>query len=139
MPFSGVVPIQSNSKPAGDDDQLREFGRHAVRVAQSLKATAPIRIDCRADANGVIKAIDINMKPSMTGPGRPGREQMINLPAMSGGEIGWNYTEMLAAIAANAAPIQRITQPTSRVRSLSAGHALSKACAAKPCIALHAA
>ena len=85
MPFSGVVPIQSNSKPAGDDDQLREFGRHAVRVAQLLKATAPIRIDCRADANGVIKAIDINMKPSMTGPGRPGREQMINLSAMSGG------------------------------------------------------
>ena len=41
-------------------------------VAQFLKATAPIRIDCREDANGVIKAIDINMKPSMTGPGRPG-------------------------------------------------------------------
>jgi D-alanine-D-alanine ligase len=139
MPFSGVVPIQSNSKPAGDDDQLREFDRHAVRVAQLLKATAPIRIDCRADANGVIKAIDINMKPSMTGPGRPGRAQMINLSAMSGGEIGWNYTEMLAAIAVNAAPIQRITQPTPRVRSLAAGHAISKACAAKPCMALHAA
>lgn len=88
MPFSGVVPIQSNSKSAGDDDQLREFSRHAVTVAQFLKATAPIRIDCRKDANGVIKAIDINMKPSMTGPGRPGRERMINLSAMSAGEIG---------------------------------------------------
>jgi hypothetical protein len=139
MPFSGVVPIQSNSKPAGDDAQLREFAQHAVRVAQLLKATAPIRIDCRADANGVIKAIDINMKPSMTGPGRPGREQMINLSALAAGEIGWNYTEMLAAIAVNAAPIQRVTQPTPRVRSLAAGHALSKACAAKPCMALHAA
>lgn len=139
MPFSGVVPIQSNSKPAGDDAQLREFAGHAVRVAQLLKATAPIRIDCRADANGVIKAIDINMKPSMTGPGRPGREQMINLSAMSAGEIGWSYTEMLAAIAVNAAPIGRITSPTSRTRSLAAGHALSKACAAKPCMALHAA
>jgi D-alanine-D-alanine ligase len=109
MPFSGVVPIQSNSKPAGDDDSIREFGRHAVRVAQFLGATSPIRIDCREDANGVIKAIDINMKPSMTGPGRPGREQMINLSAMSAGEIGWNYTERLAAIAGNAAPIQQIT------------------------------
>jgi D-alanine-D-alanine ligase len=79
------------------------------------------------------------MKPSMTGPGRPGREQMINLSAMSGGEIGWNYTEMLAGIAANAAPIQRITQPTSRGRSLSAGHALSARCSGKPCLALHAA
>jgi D-alanine-D-alanine ligase len=108
MPFSGVVPIQSNSKPAGDDDRLREFGRHAVTVAQFLNATAPIRIDCREGADGVIKAIDINMKPSMTGPGRPGREQMINLSAMSAGEIGWNYTEMLAAIAGNAAPIQEI-------------------------------
>jgi hypothetical protein len=139
MPFSGVVPIQSNSKPAGDDDQLRAFSRHAVRVAQLLKATAPIRIDCRADAQGVIKAIDINMKPSMTGPGRPGREQMINLSAMSAGEIGWNYTEMLAAIAVNAAPIQRITAPTSRRRSLSVGHALSARCTGKPCMALHAA
>jgi len=101
MPFSGVVPIQSNSKPAGDDDQLREFGKHAVKVAQFLNATAPIRIDCREGADGVIKAIDINMKPSMTGPGRPGREQMINLSAMSAGEIGWSYTEMLAAIAGN--------------------------------------
>ena len=140
MPFSGVVPIQSNSKPAGDDSQLREFAKHAVRVAQFLKATAPIRIYCRAGANGVIKAIDINMKPSMTGPGRPGREQMINLSAMSAGEIGWNYTEMLAGIAANAAPIQRITQATSRTLSRVAKHALSKACAAKACMALpHAA
>jgi D-alanine-D-alanine ligase len=120
MPFSGVVPIQSNSKPAGDDEHIREFGRHAVRVAQFLKATAPIRIDCREGADGVIKAIDINMKPSMTGPGRPGRERMINLSAMSGEEIGWSYTELLAAIAANAAPIQRITQPASRGRSRSA-------------------
>jgi hypothetical protein len=114
MPFSGVVPIQSNSKPAGDDDQLREFGKHAVKVAQFLNATAPIRIDCREGADGVIKAIDINMKPSMTGPGRPGREQMINLSAMSAGEIGWSYTEMLAAIAGNAAPIQEIAASALR-------------------------
>lgn len=137
MPFSGVVPIQSNSKPAGDDDQLREFGRHAVRVAQLLKATAPIRIDCRADANGVIKAIDINMKPSMTGPGRPGREQMINLSAMSGREIGWNYTEMMAAIAVNAAPIQRIARPAVRRRSCSLGQAPSRASSAGPRGAFH--
>jgi D-alanine-D-alanine ligase len=120
MPFSGVVPIQSNSKPAGDDDQLREFGQHCVRIAQFLRTTAPIRIDCREDANGVLKAIDINMKPSMTGPGRPGREQMINLSAMSAEEIGWNYTEFLAAIAANAAPIQEITRPALRGQAVPA-------------------
>jgi len=85
-----------------------------VKVAQFLNATAPIRIDCREGADGVIKAIDINMKPSMTGPGRPGREQMINLSAMSAGEIGWSYTEMLAAIAGNAAPIQEIAASALR-------------------------
>ena len=42
-------------------------------------------------------------------PGPARREQMINLSAMSAGEIGWNYTETLAAIAGNAAPIQEIT------------------------------
>ncbi|ORA33911.1 ATP-grasp domain-containing protein [Mycobacterium aquaticum] len=127
MPFSGVVPIQSNSKPAGDDDRLREFGRHAVRVAQFLNATAPIRIDCREDAKGVIKAIDINMKPSMTGPGRPGRDQMINLSALSGTEIGWSYTELLAAIAVNAASVQRIARPAARRRPRSLGRAASSA------------
>jgi D-alanine-D-alanine ligase len=132
MPFSGVVPIQSNSKPAGDDDQLREFGRHAVRVAQFLKATAPIRIDCREDANGVIKAIDINMKPSMTGPGRPGRQQMINLSAMAAEVIGWSYTEMLAAIAVNAAPIRRITRPAPRRGRRSLGQAPFAASSARP-------
>jgi D-alanine-D-alanine ligase len=134
MPFSGVVPIQSNSKPAGDSDQLREFGQHCVRIAQFLRTNAPIRIDCREDSNGVIKAIDINMKPSMTGPGRPGREQMINLSAMSADEIGWNYTEFLAGIAANAAPIQRVTQPTSRGRSSFLGQAPSKASSARRAI-----
>jgi hypothetical protein len=64
---------------------------------------------------------------------------MINLSAMSAGEIGWSYTEMLAAIAVNAAPIQSITQPASRLRSRSAGHALSAKCTGKPCVALHAA
>jgi hypothetical protein len=33
---------------------------------------------------------------------------------MSAEEIGWNYTEFLAAIAANAAPIQEITRPALR-------------------------
>jgi hypothetical protein len=137
MPFSGVVPIQSNSKPAGDDDRLREFSRHAVRVAQFLNATAPIRIDCREDANGVIKAIDINMKPSMTGPGRPGRDQMINLSALSGTEIGWSYTELLAAIAVNAAPVQRIARPAARRRPRSLGHAAVPASTARPRRACH--
>jgi D-alanine-D-alanine ligase-like ATP-grasp enzyme len=139
MPFSGVVPIQSNSKPAGDDDQVRAFAQHAIRVAQFLRATSPIRIDCREGADGVIKAIDINMKPSMTGPGRPGREQMINLSALAGKEIGWNYTELMAAIAANAAPIQRVTQPAKQGRSFASAHALSASCTGKPCLALHAA
>ena len=137
MPFSGVVPIQSNSKPAGDDDQLREFGRHAVRVAQFLRATSPIRIDCREDANGVIKAIDINMKPSMTGPGRPGREQMINLSALAGEVLGWSYTELLAGIAVNAAPIQRITQPAVRGRSRSVGRVPFGARSARTLRAFH--
>ncbi|MEE6165868.1 MULTISPECIES: hypothetical protein [unclassified Mycolicibacterium] len=137
MPFSGVVPIQSNSKPAGDDDQLLEFGRHAVRVAQLLKATAPIRIDCREDADGVIKAIDINMKPSMTGPGRPGREQMINLSAMSGTEIGWSYTELLAAIAVNAAPVQRITRPSVHGRPRALRQAALPASSAMARLACH--
>lgn len=137
MPFSGVVPIQSNSKPAGDDDRLREFGQHAVRVAQLLKATAPIRIDCRADAKGVIKAIDINMKPSMTGPGRPGREQMINLSALAGEVVGWSYTELLAAIAVNAAPIQRITRPSLRPRSRAVGQARFGASSIRPRRAFH--
>ncbi|MCA1221316.1 hypothetical protein [Streptomyces sp. 8L] len=113
MPFSGIVPVESNSAPVEDLGRLRDFKQACIEIARFLRITAPIRIDCRGDVNDSIKAIDINMKPSMTGPGRPGRERMTNLSALAAEVIGWTYVDLLAAMAANAVPIGRITEPVS--------------------------
>lgn len=112
MPFSGTVPVESNSTPVRDLGRLHGFKQACVEIAQFLQITAPIRIDCRGDVDNSVKAIDINLKPSMTGPGRPGRERMTNLSALAAKMIGWTYVELLAAVAVNAAPIRKIAAPS---------------------------
>ena len=62
-------------------------------------ARAPIRIDCRADAHGRYKLFDLNMKPNMTGAGRPGREAEDSLSAIAARGLGWGYADLLARMA----------------------------------------
>jgi hypothetical protein len=38
---------------------------------------------------------DLNMKPNMTGAGRPGREDQDSLSCMAAREIGWSYGDLL--------------------------------------------
>lgn len=40
---------------------------------------------------------DLNMKPNMTGPGRPGREDQDSLTLIAGrsASINWNFTDLL--------------------------------------------
>ncbi|MFD5389256.1 hypothetical protein ACFWMG_30905 [Streptomyces sp. NPDC127074] len=111
MPFSGAVSPLLNSEPAREDERLQEFKLLCTKIARRLNTTAPIRIDCRADQSGLIKAIDVNFKPSMTGPGRPGREHMSNLSAIAANAHGWTYTDLVIAISDNATQIRCITSP----------------------------
>ena len=54
-----------------------------------------IRVDCRQDRAGAWKLFDLNMKPNMTGAGRPGRDDKDSLTAMAARRIGWDYPALL--------------------------------------------
>ena len=49
----------------------------------------------RANAAGQFLLFDANMKPNMTGPGRPGRDDQDSLTAIAARAVGWTYPELL--------------------------------------------
>jgi len=71
-----------------------------VAAAALVDARTAIRIDCRADRHGLFKLFDLNMKPNMTGPGRPGREDQDCLSAIAARASGWSYVDLLQAMLA---------------------------------------
>ena len=71
-----------------EDDELNskeiiEVYSHCQKAAELLNIKAPIRIDCRADENGNYFLFDLNMKPNMTGPSRPHRQNQDSLTLLA--------------------------------------------------------
>ena len=103
-PYNGDVPVTTNSVAIGTE-RLRDPAIMAmidgcVLAAGLVDARQSIRIDCRADRHGVFKLFDLNMKPNMTGPGRPGREDQDCLSAIAARADGWSYVDLLQAMLA---------------------------------------
>jgi D-alanine-D-alanine ligase len=103
-PYNGDVPVTTNSA-AIPEDRLHDPAIAAmlaacVAAAALVDARTAIRIDCRADRQGVFKLFDLNMKPNMTGPGRPGRDDQDSLSAIAARADGWSYTDLLRAMLA---------------------------------------
>ena len=67
-----------------------------------IGAQAAIRIDCRANEQGEYLIFDVNMKPNMTGAGRPGRDDQDSLSAIAARALGWSYADLLAHMLAGA-------------------------------------
>jgi len=66
------------------DPTYQQVARDCEQAAQIIKLLTPIRIDCRRIAPGKQFAlIDLNMKPNMTGPGRPERNMHSSLSYIS--------------------------------------------------------
>lgn len=104
-PYNGVVAVTRNSRliPESDtSDEVQAAIHECERAARVLGITAPIRIDCRATADGRFKLFDLNMKPNMTGPGRPGRDDQDSLSLIAAKGIGWSYSDLLLNMLANA-------------------------------------
>ncbi|KAL4910508.1 hypothetical protein BDW74DRAFT_184417 [Aspergillus multicolor] len=102
-PYNGVVAVTANSRVVTEDEMgdpvYAKIMRECERVASLIKATAPIRVDVRRFGQGGDFALfDINMKPNMTGPGRPGREDQASLTAMAAAALGWDYGTLLENI-----------------------------------------
>ena len=97
-PYSGVVSVVENSAviPAAEADApaLTAIARESVRAAEIIGGQAPLRIDCRATA-GEYRLFDVNLKPNMTGPGRPGRDRQDSLTALAARALGWEYADLI--------------------------------------------
>lgn len=103
-PYNGDVPVAANSV-AIEESRLAEPAVAAmldacVAAARLVDARAAIRIDCRQDADGSFRLFDLNMKPNMTGPGRPGRDNQDCLSALAARADGWHYPDLLSAMLA---------------------------------------
>jgi D-alanine-D-alanine ligase-like ATP-grasp enzyme len=101
-PYNGDVAVTANSV-AIDEGRLADADVAAmieacVAAARLVDARGAIRIDCRQDAAGVFRLFDLNMKPNMTGPGRPGRDDQDCLSAIAARADGWRYPDLLAAM-----------------------------------------
>lgn len=103
-PYNGDVPVSANSVALNDarlrDSFIMAMIEGCVAAAALVAARAAIRIDCRADRHGRFKLFDLNMKPNMTGPGRPGRGDQDCLSAIAARAEGWEYIDLLRAMLA---------------------------------------
>lgn len=107
-PYSGTVPIRRNSEvlspeEAGEPDVVR-VASECERAAALIGARAPVRIDCRRSSAGRFLLFDVNLKPNLTGPGRPGREAEESLVSLAGRAAGWSYAELLLNLLRRAWP-----------------------------------
>jgi D-alanine-D-alanine ligase-like ATP-grasp enzyme len=110
-PYNGTVAVTSNSslldEREGRDKRFEVLCKDCEVAASLVQAKAPIRIDCRSSvlvgespheqSDGPFYLFDLNMKPNMTGPGRPGRETQDSLCAMAarGTTIRWDFGDFL--------------------------------------------
>ncbi|KAJ5756023.1 hypothetical protein N7533_005566 [Penicillium manginii] len=107
-PYSGNVAVTVNSRAVTaaeieSDPAYSTIMRECEGVAGLLQTTAPLRIDIRRFGPGTNFALfDINMKPNITGPGRPGRDDQTSLMGLAAGSIGWDYPAFLQYVLGSA-------------------------------------
>lgn len=95
-PYNGVVAVTQNSEVVTDPvGRHFELMAHCETAAAAVDAVAPIRIDCRARKDGEFVLFDLNMKPNMTGAGRPGRGDQDSLSCMAARAVGWSFADLL--------------------------------------------
>ena len=114
MPYSGLVPVTQNSHVLPESEQqhpaMQQLRQHCERAAEIVGASAPLRIDARADGSGQFHLFDLNMKPNMTGAGRPGRDGEDSLVALAARAVGWSYADLLVQLVRNAIPLMDFQQ-----------------------------
>lgn len=98
-PYNGTVAVMKNSSVLENDElnsgKIIEIYSQCEKAGELLNIKAPIRIDCRADENENYFLFDLNMKPNMTGPSRPHRQNQDSLTLLASRKISWNYINVL--------------------------------------------
>ncbi|PVH88412.1 hypothetical protein DL98DRAFT_403856, partial [Cadophora sp. DSE1049] len=121
-PYNGTVAVSANSRVIGRerfeaDGAYWEVMRECEGVARLLGAMAPIRIDVRRFGRGKEKEngnkfalFDVNLKPNMTGPGRPGRDDQASLTALAAQSLGWDYERLLREMIESAPTLRALRE-----------------------------
>jgi hypothetical protein len=113
-PYNGTVPVTQNSRyitssAFNSDPEYINISRQCEQIGTLLKLSAPIRIDVRRIADkGPFALFDVNMKPNIAGPERPGRENQTSLIAMGAQGLGWNYPMLLQYMLQLAKPLSEL-------------------------------
>jgi D-alanine-D-alanine ligase-like ATP-grasp enzyme len=117
-PYNGIVALTANS-PAitaqqyANDPTYQAIALECEQVAALMELTAIMRIDVRrftTEPGSKFALFDVNMKPNMTGPGRPGRDDQASLSAIAAKELGWDYPRLLREISGSAKPLRRLRE-----------------------------
>ncbi|KAF2796785.1 glutathione synthetase ATP-binding domain-like protein [Melanomma pulvis-pyrius CBS 109.77] len=128
-PYNGTVAVTQNSHVCTIQEILKDPAWRTImsecdQVAELLGCTAPIRIDVRrasqgedGKSEGRFAIFDVNLKPNMTGPGRPGRDDQASSSAMAAQATGWDYPQLLKTILDTAKSLREIRGSKSVLRA----------------------
>jgi hypothetical protein len=105
-PYSGAVAITQNSRYItssvfNSDPEYINVSRQCEQIGTLLKLR-------RVADKGPFALFDVNMKPNITGSGRPGRENQTSLMAMGAQGLGWNYPMLLQYMLQLAKPLSEL-------------------------------
>ncbi|KAF2122082.1 hypothetical protein BDV96DRAFT_483194 [Lophiotrema nucula] len=123
-PYNRTVAVTQNSRVVSPEEVFHDPAYHTImsdcdEAARLLGCTAPIRIDVRrfkaSDTGdekdtGRFAIFDVNMKPNMTGPGRPGRDDQGSLSGMAAEALGWDFPTFLKKILDGAKMLKEIRE-----------------------------
>lgn len=97
-PYNGTVAVVHSSEVQPEAERIApamcDLLASCRTAAERIGARAPIRIDRREDAGGIWRIFDVKLGPTMTGPGRPGREDQLSLSGMAAAAAGMRYGDL---------------------------------------------
>ncbi|KAJ5595250.1 uncharacterized protein N7459_001458 [Penicillium hispanicum] len=118
-PYSGKVAVTVNSQAVSAaemkiDPAYAAIMKQCEHVADLLQTTAPLRIDIRRfRPDSEFALFDINMKPNVTGPGRPGRDDQTSLMGLAAEKMGWDYPTFLQYMLSSARELGQLRNYSS--------------------------
>ena len=124
-PYNGIVPVAHNSVAVREEEEVdsikcaayRAVREQCATVGRLLNVVACLRIDCRQNDAEHFVLFDINMKPNMTGPGRPDREQQTSLVGLAAGAVGWSFEQLCVNLLRQARTLTELQNAHSALNS----------------------
>lgn len=96
-PYNGKVAVTENSKAVENPNAYSDIMSNCSMAYEILNLKAPIRIDCRKNADGRYVMFDVNMKPNMTLGSRKHRSNQDSLVMLAAKQAGMSRIELLKA------------------------------------------